>query len=78
MSRNGLNLLIPEETTLEDHVAQAKQLDHPFRVPPDIPLDLCFASAKTAAAPDASDTWRASLLRDLQSMAETMKPLDEA
>ena len=49
LSRNGLSLLIPEDKhTPKDHVEQALLLEHPFGVPPELPLDFKFAAVKSA------------------------------
>ena len=50
LSKQGMPMLIPDNSpkgsmlTPKAHVAKAQLLDHPFQTPPNLPLDLQYAS----------------------------------
>jgi len=75
LSKNGTPSIIPLDTDLDSHVRIAQTLQHPFRVPPDLPLDLQFAS-RQAIAPRDARRWRQSQWGHIQALAAECTPLD--
>ena len=78
MSRDGLQLLIPElRLGPQEHVDAALKLLHPFAHSPELPLDLKFAAELTACYPEESAVLRAGKLKRLRSLAKDCEELDQ-
>ena len=77
LSRNGLQMLIPEAIQdVELHVRLARGLDHPFVHPVALPLDLQFAAAKSYDDPAACAKWRRGQWGKIKRLAHRCAPLD--
>ena len=77
LSKSGTESIIPLDTPMEEHVQISKTLQHPFRAPPQIPLDLRFA-ASTAASPSTARLWRQEQWRSIETLASKSEGLDAA
>ena len=74
LSRNGLPLLIPEdEQSPQDHVLQALELEHPFSISPEIPLDLKFAALRSTENCRAEAVLRGNKLLRLVHLANLLE-----
>ena len=76
-------MLIPDDQpkgsmyTPEAHVLLAKDLTHPFQSPPNLPMDLKFASETTVADVQAARMQRMKTVQRLAELAEKAECLDQ-
>ena len=74
-SKNGMNLLIEEEeASMEEHVRRVKELKHPFDCPPDIPLDLQYATLRSVRTKEPACRRRDSMSR-LRALSDRCRHL---
>ena len=77
--KNCMKMLIPDDNPKgsmlkpKEHVSKAKALEHPFQAPPDLPLDLQFAS--NASIPDITSV-RALRMQKAQRLSELADKAD--
>ena len=75
LSKSGTESIISLDTPMEEHVLISKTLQHPFRAPPQIPVDLKFAASTSATPPrpvsGASDSGTPSRHSHLNPRAST-------
>ena len=75
LSRNGLSLLVPEDKhTPKEHAEQALSLEHPFAVPPDIPLDVKFAAVRSSEDCRGTALLRGKHMLKLVQLANMLLP----
>lgn len=76
-SKNGLHVLIPDDPGVEDHVAAARKLKHPFDCPPDIRLDLQFTAKRCVQSRSDTRQARYQARLRLEELVAGCEPYEE-